>query len=190
MSVFSFICKHCGPSEHPCEHALELIELKILREMQQNNTHAFHVIYQLLKKMEEDQRRCCKLLEAMLLEILHILNRPQSATLTVQILSGGTSMPKTVVSGGTGQAVFHEWSGPTGTGVEVPLEGTVTFSSDNPPVATVDPNTGAITSVGPEGAANISGVDASNSLTASDVFTVKVPTTPPPPAVSATLTIT
>jgi len=179
MSVFSFICKHCGPSEHPCEHALELIELKILREMQKEQA-----------KAHEEQRRCCKLLEAMLLEILHILNRPQSATLSVQILSGGTSMPKTVAPGGTGQAVFHEWSGPTGTGVEVPLEGTVTFSSDNPPVATVDPNTGAITSVGPEGAANISGVDASNSLTASDVFTVKVPTTPPPPAVSATLTIT
>src|SRR6266446_9513528 len=169
MSVFSFICKHCGPSEHPCEHALELIELRMLREMQ------------------EKQERCCKLLEAMLLEILHILNRPQSATLTVQILSGGTSVPKTVVSGGTGQAVFHEWSGPSGTGTELPLAGAVTFSSDNPAVATVDPTSGAIVSVGPDGVANISGVDAANSLTASDVFTVS---TPPPPAVSATLTIT
>ncbi len=176
MSIWHFICKVCGPSEHPCEHALKDTELRILRDMREKQ-----------EKAHEEQRRCCKLLEAMLLEILHILNRPQSATLTVQILSGGTSVPKTVVSGGTGQAVFHEWSGPSGTGTELPLAGAVTFSSDNPAVATVDPTSGAIVSVGPDGVANISGVDAANSLTASDVFTVS---TPPPPAVSATLTIT
>jgi len=151
---------------------MELIELKTLRDMQ------------------EKQERCCKLIEAMLLEILHILNRPQSATLTLQILSGATSMPKTVVSGGTGQAVFHEWSGPSGTGTELPLAGAVTFSSDNPAVATVDPAGGLITSVGPDGVANISGVDAANSLTGSDVFTVSTPPPPPPVAQSATLTIT
>lgn len=175
MSLITFVCKHCGLREEPCEHVLDLVEIKILREMQ--------------KKQAADQEkneRCCKLLEAGILEILHILNRAQSATLTVQILSGGTSMPKTVVSGGTGQAAFHEWSGPGGSGVELPLAGAVTFSSDNTAVATVDPATGAIASVGPDGVANISGVDAANGLTAADVFTVL---TPPPPAQSATLVI-
>lgn len=165
---FHFICKHCGPSEKPCDHALDIIELLFLREMQ------------------EKQDRRYALIEAQLLEIIHILNSFQSATLSISILSGGTSMPKTVTSGGTGQAAFHEWTGPSGSGTELPLAGAVTFASDNPSVATVDPTSGAITSVGPDGVANISGVDAANSLTASDVFTVS---TPPPVAQSATLTI-
>ena len=162
MSVFSFICKHCGPSEHPCEHAMELIELKILRGMQ------------------EKQERCCKLIEAMLLEILHILNRPQSATLAV--ISGGT-MPKTVAPGGTFSSLFQEWTGPSGTGTVVPNAGPIAFSSDNPAVATVDPASGAGTALA-AGTAIITGVDSVNSLSASDVLTVTAPV-----AVSATLTL-
>lgn len=181
MGIFSFICRHCGPSEHPCEHALELIELQLLRE--------FKTQYD---QDQKDLKNRIKFIDHELIEIIHLLHRPQSATLTVlyNIPSVvGEPMPKTVAPGGTGQAVFHEWSGPAGTGTEVPLEGAVTFASDNEAVATVDPATGAITSVGPEGAANISGVDAKNSLTASDVFTVQVPPPPPPPAVSATMEI-
>lgn len=171
MAIWSFICKVCGPSTEPCDHAMLQTELKILREIREEDRIAF------------------KFIEGALKDILHNQNRPQSATLTISILSGGTSVPKTVSSGGTGQAAFHEWTGPTGTGTELPLAGAVTWSSDNASVATVDPASGLITSVGPDGVANISGVDAANNLTASDVFTVN--TAPPPPvAQSATVTIT
>jgi hypothetical protein len=148
-----FICTECGPLQDPCIHFEN------------------HVI-----------KKELNFLHHAVLEIIHLLLRPQSATLT---LDGGR-MPKTVASGGTAQALFQEWSGPSGTGTVVPNEGTVTFVSDNTAVATVDPSTGAVQSVGPDGVANISGTDGKNNLTASDVFTVS---TPPPPAVSATLTL-
>src|SRR5882672_5515230 len=144
MSIFSFICKHCGPSEHPCEHALELIELRMLREMRERQ-----------EKAHEEQRRCCKLLESMLLEILHILNRPQSATL--KLISGGT-MPATILVGGTATSLFQEWTGPNGTGTVVPNAGAPAFVSDNPAVATVDPASGVATGVA-VGTASISGTD-------------------------------
>jgi hypothetical protein len=123
-------------------------------------------------------------------EILHELRKlrhelfpqAQSATLTL----GGNGMPATIQVGGTATATFLEWSGPGGTGVQVPPVGAVTYSSDNPAVATVDPNTGIATGVS-AGTANISGTDAGNNLTASDVLTVSAP--PPPVAVSATLNL-
>lgn len=91
-------------------------------------------------------------------------------------------MPKTIAPGGSAQAVFQEWTGPSGTGTKVPNAGPVTFSSDNTAVATVDASTGAVTGVA-DGTCNISGVDSSNNLSASDVLTVQSP------AVSATLTL-
>ncbi len=185
MAIFSFICKHCGPSEHPCEHALELIELKLLRELEKQNAKAFLAIEKTLHTMREESHRCCKLLEAMLLEILHILNRPQSATLTLQV-PGGT-MPATILVGGTASSLFQEWSGPNGSGTVVPNAGVPAFASDNPAVATVDPSTGVATGVA-AGVANISGTDPANGLSASDVLTVNDVT--PPPAQSATLTLT
>jgi hypothetical protein len=96
-------------------------------------------------------------------------------------------MPATIQVGGTATATYLEWSGPNGTGSQVPPVGAVTYSSDTPAVATVDPNTGIATGVG-AGTANISGLDAGTGLTASDVLTVQAP--PPPAPVSATLTLT
>lgn len=165
MATFTFICKHCGPSDKPCEHALEIIELRMLRDMR------------------EQMHRCCRLVEAALLEILHILNRAQSATL--RLISGGT-MPATILVGGTANSLFQEWTGPSGTGTVVPNAGAPAFVSDNPAVATVDPVSGVATGVS-AGVANITGTDPVNSLSASDVLTVN--TAPPPPAVSATLTL-
>jgi hypothetical protein len=54
-------------------------------------------------------------------------------------------MPLTVkLSDKPGQAVYQEWDGPNGTGNHIPASGTVAYSSDNPAVATVDPNTGQL----------------------------------------------
>jgi uncharacterized protein YjdB len=96
-------------------------------------------------------------------------------------------MPATIIVGGNGAlASFQEWSGPSGTGSQVPPVGPVTFASDNPAVATVD-ESGNVAAVAP-GTANISALDAGNGLTASDVVTVSA--APPPPAQSATLVLT
>ena len=95
-------------------------------------------------------------------------------------------MPATIQVGQTATATYLEWSGPGGTGVQVPPTGASTYSSDTPAVATVDPNTGICTGVS-AGTANISGVDSGTSLSASDVLTVVA--APPPVAVSATLTL-
>ena len=172
MSVWHFICKVCGPSDIPCEHAMRDTELRVLRDFRERQESA-----------HEEMRNCCKQLRHMLLEIIHILNRPQSATL--RLLSGGT-MPATILVGGTANSLFQEWTGPNGTGTVVPNAGAPAFSSDNPAVATVDPATGVATGVAP-GTANISGTDPANGLTASDVLTVNAVVQP---AVSATLTLT
>lgn len=92
-------------------------------------------------------------------------------------------MPATIQVGKTASSSFLEWSGPNGTGTQEAPVGAVTYSSDNTAVATVDPATGIATGVS-AGTANISGTDAGNSLTASDVLTVSIG-----PAVSATLTL-
>jgi len=95
-------------------------------------------------------------------------------------------MPATISVNATATATYMEWSGPSGTGTQLPPVGAVTYSSDTPAVATVDPNSGICTGVS-EGTANISGVDAGTGLSASDVLTVTA--APPPPPVSATLTL-
>ena len=97
-------------------------------------------------------------------------------------------MPLTVKMGDVpGGAVFQEFDGTNGTGNKIPPVGAVSFSSDNPSVATIDPSTGALAYISP-GAANITGADSGpGGLSASDVLTVMPATTPPP--VSATLTL-
>ena len=96
-------------------------------------------------------------------------------------------MPATIVVGGFGAlATFQEWTGPNGTGNTVPPVGAVSFASDNAAVATVD-SLGNVTAVA-AGTANVSATDAGNGLTASDVLTVTAAA--PPPAVSATLSLT
>ena len=97
---------------------------------------------------------------------LHL--RPRlSATLTIK--QGGKSVA-TLLVGKTAQAMWQEFSGPNGTGDKLPPAGQVTFTSSDPAVATVDPNSGLITAVA-LGSVTISGVDAANSLTASDSLT-------------------
>lgn len=166
-SIFAFICKHCGPRDTPCEHALDLIELRMLREMKERNRVQFALI------------------ESQLLEIIHNQNRPLSATLKLFSDSPGGTMPATILVGGTANSLFQEWSGPGGTGTVVPNAGAPAFASDNTAVATVDPTSGVATGVS-AGVANITGTDAANGLTASDVLTVNAVATP---AVSATLTL-
>lgn len=117
------------------------------------------------------------------LAILRLINKfPFSASLT---FTGEITMPASIAIGGKGaQAVFTEFSGLNGSGsVEAPI-GAVSFASDNTAVATVDPVSGAVTAVA-VGTANISGSDAGDGLTASDVITV----TPLIPQ-SATLVLT
>lgn len=161
MPVLRFVCTECGGSKEPCRHFWE----------------------------SENERRF-RWIEKALCEIISILNRPQSATLRLQVnqLSlVGAIMPATILVGATATSLFQEWTGPNGTGTVVPNAGTIAYTSDNTAVATVDPASGIATGVS-AGTANITGTDGANNLTASDVLTVNAP--PPPPAVSATLTLT
>ena len=161
MAFLSYICTECGPTQDPCKHWWE----------------------------SENTKRL-KWIEAALCEIIHILNRPQSATLTLkpnQPTILGVKMPATIVVGKTANSLFQEWTGPSGTGTVVPNAGAPAFTSSDTTVATVDPASGVATGVAP-GTATITGTDPVNSLTASDVLTVTA--APPPPAVSATLTLT
>lgn len=93
-------------------------------------------------------------------------------------------MSATILVGMQAQAQLHEWTGPNGTGVEIPPVGPVTFASDNVAIASVDPNTGVVTGMD-GGTCNITGTDAGNGLSASDSVTVAALA-----AASATLTIT
>src|SRR5271166_1975549 len=115
----------------------------------------------------------------LLREIYSVVRPRLSATLTFK---GENDMALTLLPGQQGQAVFQEWSGPSGTGDKLMPAGAVSYVSDNTSVATVDPATGIVNAVA-LGTANISGTDAANSLTASDVLTVAET------AVSATLTL-
>lgn len=153
MPIFRFICSLCGPRDHPCEH------------------HEHSAIEKELK-----------FLHGAVLEIIHLLHRPTSATIKFQ----GVKMPKTIAPGETASSLFQEWTGPNGTGDVVPNAGAIAYTSDNTAVATVDASSGVATGVA-DGTANITGTDQANNLTASDVLTVQSP--PPPPAVSATLTL-
>jgi len=65
-----------------------------------------------------------------------------------------------------GSVLFQEFDGQNGSGNLVPAIGPVSFVSDNPAVATVDPNTGQLAYIS-AGSANITGTDAGNGLTAS-----------------------
>ena len=99
----------------------------------------------------------------------------------------GAEMPATILVGKTATAVLTEFTGPNGTGTQVPPIGPVVYSSDNPAVATVDPASGLCTGVS-GGTANITGTDQGNGIVASDVLTVQAAA--PPPAVSGVLTLT
>jgi len=115
-------------------------------------------------------------------ELLRYEFRAKSATLTFVDSQGG-KVPATIhVTSNGAQANFQEWTAPNGGGTQVAPIGPVTFASDNPAVATVD-STGKCSAVAP-GTTNISGTDAGNSLTASDVLTVIADA-----AVSATLSL-
>ena len=138
---------------------------------------------QLLEKVIANENILISELDLVLEAVNRILNRPQSATLKIE----GTEMPASILVGGTASSLFQEWTGPSGTGTVVPNAGAPAYTSDNPAVATVDPASGVATGVS-AGTANITGTDPVNNLTASDVLTVNTP--PPPPAVSATLTLT
>lgn len=132
------------------------------------------------KKIEKDLQQ----IAADVKNIRDILSRTaESATLTFR----SESMDATIQVGKTANAVFAEFDGPNGTGNQVPPTGAVSFASDNPSVATVDPTTGLCTGLA-AGTANISGTDAGNGLQASAVLTVTA--AGGGTAQSATLTLT
>lgn len=70
-----------------------------------------------------------------------------------------------------GIASLQEFSGTNGTGVVVPPTGNVTFSSDNPAIATVDPTSGQLAYIA-AGTANITGTDDGNNLSDTAALTV------------------
>lgn len=111
-------------------------------------------------------------------------NAAKSAKLTFLDSKGNRIMPATIPVGGTFTAALTEFTGLNGSGSQIAPIGPVTFSSSDPTIATVDPNTGAGVAVGP-GVATITGLDAGNGLSASDVVSDT-----PVVAQSATLTIT
>src|SRR6266536_5716604 len=117
MNPFTkFICTICGHSDQPCAH-WENSELK--KEL--------------------------RFLHSAVLEIIHLLFRPTSATLKFE---GVSKMPATIIIGGTANSLFQEWTGPGGTGTVVPNAGAIAYTSDNTAVATVDPSSGVATGVG------------------------------------------
>jgi len=124
----------------------------------------------------ETHRLLCEVIE-LLRHILHRLpQHPKSAT--------GELMPATISVGGNGATfTFKEWSGPNGSGHELPPAGPVSYTSDTPAVATVDAS-GQVTAVA-AGNATITGTDSANGLSASDMLTVS-----PEVAVSATGVLT
>jgi hypothetical protein len=137
------------------------------------------------KHENEHLERELECVKQLVLRILNILQPEQdrSAILTF-VNENGEIMPLSVhLKDAPGQAVFTEFDGLNGTGNKVPSIGPVTFSSSNTATATVDTNTGALAYLA-AGTATISGTDAGNSLTASDVLTVTSGT-----AISATLTL-
>jgi hypothetical protein len=133
----------------------------------------------------EEIERALNRIEAKLDKLLAAIIPPQaqSATLYISDLKGNRLMPATLVVGATAQAVYQEWSGLNGTGGKMASAGPVAFASSDATVATVDPASGLITAVGP-GSATITGSDATNGLSASDVVSDT-----PVVALSATLTI-
>jgi hypothetical protein len=149
------------------------------------------------KKTDELLRQILQELREIRQEVKSLTRR--SATLHFTPLGGNTMsttsppLPTAVAVGSQLQSVFQEFSGPNGTGTEVPPIGPVTYSSDSPAVATVDPNTGIVTGVsntasgtgGTAGLATITGTDQGNGITASGQVSVTPGTVT---AQSATLT--
>lgn len=110
-------------------------------------------------------------------EIIRILRanviKPQSLVLTISDKEGNPlGSPATLGSAG-GLASVQEFSGPGGTGAPEPNGGPIQYASDNTSVATVDPATGAITSVA-TGSCNISATDSVNGLSDSVAVTVSL----------------
>lgn len=95
--------------------------------------------------------------------------------------------PATLQVGQAGFGRVIEWSGPAGTGTQVPPPGPkgIIFASDNTVVATVD-TAGNPTGVG-VGTANVSAFDQDNNLTDTSVVTV-VAAPPPPPVTAVSMT--
>jgi hypothetical protein len=117
-------------------------------------------------------------------EIADALKPPKAHSAKLDIMKTGGFMPLTLKIGDTFTARLHEFTGPDGSGSELPPVGTVSFSSEDSSIATVDPLTGAGVAVAP-GTAKIIGTDGGNGLSAGDVVTVAEPT-----AVSAILELT
>ena len=109
-----------------------------------------------------------------------IPRRAVSAVLTFE----GVTMATIHLNGKGATAVFTEFDGANGTGSVVPPTGSVTFTSSDHSIATIDPTSGAITAVA-AGTVTITGTDSGNGLIASDSLPVTAAV-----AVSATLVIT
>lgn len=93
-------------------------------------------------------------------------------------------MPAQLQIGQTAQASYFEWTGPNGTGSQIPPAAPPAWVSSNPAIATVDPVSGLVTAVA-AGTATITGTDAVNGLSGSDTVSDQ-----PPVAVSATVVVT
>lgn len=119
------------------------------------------------------------LLEILILILFLILIELQSIykalrprlSATLRIFVKGKHMTNLRV-GQSFHAVYQEFSGPNGTGTPLPPAGPVKYSSSDPSVATVDPDTGAGVAIAP-GSAVITGTDAADSLSASDGLTAQ-----------------
>ena len=116
-------------------------------------------------------REDMKQIRELLVKIYEAIRPRLSATLTFK---GGKRVISILV-GQTAAPAYQEWSGPNGTGDELPAAGAVTYQSSNPAVATVDPNSGIVTGVsasGGSGTATITATDAANNLSATCQVTV------------------
>jgi len=140
------------------------------------------------KKEEAIALRFLEVLESIACSLKKIAGQHKpavSATLVFQNSEGEPMDLSAHVNDVPGIAIFQEFDGPGGTGNPVPAIGPVSFVSDTPAVATVDPATGQLTYIS-AGTAKITGTDAGNGLTASATLTLNASVAP---AQSATLTL-
>lgn len=124
---------------------------------------------------EHDLRAIYGLLSSILIveeEIRDLLQKWLPRAVSTTVTFGGNDMDiKVHVSDTPKTAMAHEWTGPNGTGVEVPPIGAITWTSDNPAAVTVNPTSGLLAYVA-AGVANISFTDAGNSITGTGQVTV------------------
>ena len=162
--------RHEHESKH--EHHEDKELAKILEELRD----IFREIRDDNRTAHEDSRSEREILKKILGQLTPP-SKPVAKSLIVKF--GGIKMNLVLKVGQTTQATAHEFSGLNGSGTELPLAGAVSWVSDDPTVATVDPTSGLVSAIAPSKLdasnapipVNITATDAANNLSGSSSVT-------------------